>query len=180
MLERETERLILRPFRREDADFLLRLVNDPDFLAQVEDKGLRTRCQASIYIERTLGVGGRDPGLGQGLVARRDTGQPIGMCGLVRRDPGPEVDLGYALLPEARGRGYALEAARAVLDGARDGLGLDAVFALVAPGNVRSIAILARLGFAFAQALPRSPGPGWIHLYALDLRPSRTGGPSTR
>lgn len=171
MLERETERLILRPFRREDADFLLRLVNDPSFLANVEDKGLRTRCQASLYIERTLGAGCRDPGLGQCLVARRDTGRPIGMCGLVHRDPGPEVDLGYALLPEARGCGYALEAARAVVAWARDGLGLDAVFALVTPDNAPSIALLARLGFAFAQALPRAPGPGWIHLYALSLAP---------
>lgn len=144
-------------------------MNEPSFIAHVEDKGLRTRCQASLYIEQTLCAGYRDTGLGQCLVARRDTGRPIGMCGLVRRDPGPEVDLGYAFLPEARGRGYALEAARAVVDWARDGLGLEAVFALVAPDNAPSIALLARLGFAFAQALPRTPGPGRIHLYALNL-----------
>lgn len=164
MLACETERLLLRPFRAGDAAFLLRLVNEPSFIANVEDKGLRTRCQAAVYIERTLRAGP-----GQCLVARRDTLEPIGMCGLVRRDGGPEVDLGYAFLPEAWGRGYALEAARAVLDWARASLDLEAVFALVTAGNGRSIALLGKLGFAFVQALP-----GAVHLYALSLaRPAR-------
>ena len=179
MFVRETQRLVLRPFQRGDADFLLRLLNEPSFLAHMEDKGVRTRCQATVYIERTLCTSYRAHGFGFCLVARRDNGQPIGMCGLVRRDSGPEVDLGYAFLPEWWGRGYALEAARAVLDWAQGFLGLGAVFALVRPDNARSIALLGRLGFAFAQALPRDPGPGSVHLYALNLaersRLARTG-----
>jgi RimJ/RimL family protein N-acetyltransferase len=166
MLERNTERLTLRPFQREDAGFVLRLANDPAFLDAMEDKGIRTRVEALRHIEGTLAAAP-----GQWLVVLQATGQAIGLCGLVCRVPGPEVDLDYAFLPEGRGRGYALEAAREVLDWARRELGLPALFALVAPANVRSVHLLGRLGFAFAQALDRNPGPGQVHLYALDLAP---------
>jgi RimJ/RimL family protein N-acetyltransferase len=173
-----TERLVLRPFQREDGAFLVRLLNEPSFIANIEDKGVRTRAQAILYIARTLQASYRDHGHGMYRVALRDTLQPIGACGLVQRDPDPELDLGYAFLPAFWGQGYALEAARAVVEVARTDLGRRELFALVTPDNGRSIALLGRLGFAFAQNLPRVPGPGLIALYALRLvRPA--GAPLT-
>jgi RimJ/RimL family protein N-acetyltransferase len=71
-------------------------------------------------------------------------GTLIGMCGLLKREHLDAPDLGYAFLPEAWGRGYAFEAARAVMEEAKR----DRVLALVSPGNAASIRLLEKLGFA--------------------------------
>ena len=73
-------------------------------------------------------------------------GVPLGICGLLKREWLDHADLGYAFLPAGRGRGYAIEAARATLDWAAE-RGIAPVQAIVSPGNRRSLALLARLGF---------------------------------
>src|SRR5208337_3649026 len=94
----------------------------------------------------------------------RDTLVPIGMCGLLKRDHIQDIDLRYAFLPEYWGRGFALEAARAVLDYGRTVLGRREVFAIAAPGNERSIALLGKLGFVSSQLLPMPDGSGTVAL----------------
>jgi len=60
-------------------------------------------------------------------VRRRDNGETVGMCGLVNRDSLDDIDIGYAFLPSARGKGYALEAAMAVM---KMGMSLDSMIRL--------------------------------------------------
>ena len=140
----ETPRLTLRPFTRADAPFALRLLNEPSFHAHIGDKGVRDLDGARAYLEGgPLASYGRH-GHGLMAVALKATGQPIGMCGLLKREHLERPDLGYAFLPEAWGQGYALEAARAVLDEAKR----DRVLALVSPANAASIRLLEKLGFA--------------------------------
>ena len=85
-------------------------------------------------------------GFGLYRVARRDTGEPIGICGLLRRATLPDVDIGFAFLPAHRGQGFAVETARATLAYARDTLGLDRIVAIVSPKNAASIRVLEKLG----------------------------------
>jgi ribosomal-protein-alanine N-acetyltransferase len=68
-------------------------------------------------------------------------------------------------VPRARGQGYAIEAARATLDFARNALGLARIIALTAPHHQRSIRILTRLGFRSEGTVRfASEGPDWLML----------------
>jgi RimJ/RimL family protein N-acetyltransferase len=142
-----TERLVIRWFRREDADFVVRLLNEPTFIEHIADRGVRTPDQAVAYLEGGPLASCREHGHGLYLVARRNDLAPLGMCGLVRRDFLSAPDLGYAFLPEHVGKGYAFEAGAAVLEHGRRDLGMERCLAIVNPGNRRSIGLLERLGF---------------------------------
>ena len=165
----ETDRLVIRQFDYNDCEFILRLLNDPSFVDNIEDKGVRTRVQAASYLAAGPMASYQANGHGLYLVALKDGGRPIGMCGLIKRPHLRDVDLGYAFLPEGAGRGYAFEAAAAVLDFGHRTLGFTRVCAIVSPTNLRSTTLLERLGFAFAQWQPMPGGPGSIALYELDL-----------
>ena len=162
----DTPRLRLRPFTLDDAAFIVGLVNDPDWLRYIGDKGVRTVDDARRYLrEGPLASYARH---GFGLLAVEVDGEPIGMCGLLKRDALPDPDLGFAYLPRARGRGYALEAARAVLDAAREA-GHQRVLAVVTPGNARSIAVLEKAGFAFERETPLGDDAAPVRVYAISL-----------
>lgn len=145
-----TRRLAIDPFSLEDCDFIIRLLNDSTFIDNIEDKGVRTREQAAAYLATGPLESYRTHGHGLWRVALAGSGTPIGMCGLIKREELPDVDLGYAFLPEYCGLGYAREAAEACLDYGRDTIGLGKVTAIVNPGNARSSGLLLRLGFSLA------------------------------
>jgi len=154
----ETERLTLRPFTLADAPFILRLLNEPSFIANIADKGVRSLEQAEDYLRRGPLASYAEHGHGLWLVAHGATGAPMGMCGLIRRPALPEVDLGYAFVPEYWGLGFAREAAAACLACARAEFGLKALMAIVAPGNTASIRLLEALGFAPTGRMELEPG----------------------
>lgn len=145
---RETDRLTLRTITLDDAPFYLTLVNDPAFIEHIGDRGERTLEQARDSMSRRAIASLAEHGYSMYLVQLRD-GTPIGMCGLVRRATLDCTDLGYAFLPGYRGQGYAVEAARAVLDHAHRDIGLTRLLAITFPGNAGSIAVLGKLGFQF-------------------------------
>ena len=161
-----TERLILRTLVLEDAPFILELVNDPDWLRYIGDRGVRTLDDARGYIEKgPLDMHARH-GFSLYRVERKSDGSPIGLCGLIKRDILPEVDLGFAFLQRYRGRGYAREAAEATLAHARNALGLKRILAIVSPGNDRSIALLEKLGFSYEKNLLLAGGTDEVRLFA--------------
>src|SRR5664279_5426527 len=149
----QTDRLIIRPFVAEDAPFLLRLLNEPSFIENITDKGVRTLDQARSYLAEGPLASYAAHGHGLWMVQHRATGNPMGMCGLIKRDTLPEVDLGYALVPAFWGLGYAREAARACLAWGRDTLQLRGLLAIVSPGNAASIRLLEALAFQRTGAL---------------------------
>jgi RimJ/RimL family protein N-acetyltransferase len=147
----ESERLRLRPLGAADAAFVLRLLNDPDWLRYIGDRGVRTLEDAERYIaDGPVAMYGQH-GFGILAVEAKEEPAPIGICGLLKRETLPDVDIGFAFLPEFRGRGYALEAARATLSWARDGLGLARVIAITAADNVRSRALLEKIGLRYER-----------------------------
>lgn len=156
MIVAETERLILRHIAPTDAAFVHALQTDPDFLDQIGDRGGATVEDAHRVIAERFQASYRDHGFGMYAVEGKAEGIPLGMAGLVRRDGLEHVDIGYAFLPAGRGRGYAREAARAVMALAAD-KGVGPVVAIVTPGNTGSIAVLESLGLV-ADRPVRMPG----------------------
>jgi RimJ/RimL family protein N-acetyltransferase len=143
----DTERLSLREFTPLDAPFLLRLVNEPGWIRNINNPGVSNVDEALAWAEGRLFKAYRELGHGFWAVERREDGVLLGMCGLFKRAALPEPDLGYALLAEHEGRGYALEAARGCVAHARDALGWKTLMAITALDNPRSTGLLARLGF---------------------------------
>jgi RimJ/RimL family protein N-acetyltransferase len=130
-----------------DAAFFLRLLNDPSWLENIGDRGVRSRPDAERYIRDSVQAPYQALGYGMYVVQLKSTAQPIGVCGLLKRDFLPGPDLGVALLPEFTGCGYAAEAARAVMWHAQRTLGLGRLHAIVKRGNHRSTKLLGHLGF---------------------------------
>ncbi|MEP7275848.1 MAG: GNAT family N-acetyltransferase, partial [Betaproteobacteria bacterium] len=152
-----------------DAPFIVRLLNDPGWLRFIGDRGVRDEEDARAYLVRgPLAMYARN-GFGLWRVARRDDGAPVGMCGLIKRDSLPDVDVGFAFLPAYRGRGYAAEAAAATLALASTRYRLSRVVAIVSPDNLRSIRLLEKLGMSREGSSPASDPADPTLLFALDL-----------
>ena len=162
----ETERLILRRFSLEDAAFALELVNDPAWLEHIGDRNVRNLEDARAYLEKGALAMYERMGFGMYVVALKNTEEPIGTCGLIKRDGLDDVDIGYAFLPQFRGRGFALESAAAVLEHGKRDLGLRRIVAIVSPGNLRSIKVLESIGLQFERMMTLPGDDEEICLYA--------------
>jgi [ribosomal protein S5]-alanine N-acetyltransferase len=165
----ETERLNLREVNESDAAFVLELLNDPDFVRNVADRGVRTLEDARRYVAERFTAAYRRDGFGFWLVEPKESGHPAGICGLVKRDALPGMDVGYAFLPPFRSKGYAYESASAVVAYARAVLGLKRIFAIVNPENAVSIRVLEKLGMKFERMVSLSPDEPEVRLFAADL-----------
>ncbi len=141
----ETPRLTLRHFMPSDAPFILALLNSAGWLRFIGDRGVRTLADAEGYIQRAAIASYAQHGFGLYLVARRADGIPVGMCGLLKRDYLEDIDIGYALLPEFAGQGYAFEACLRVAAHARDDFGCTRLAAVVQADNAASIRVLEKL-----------------------------------
>jgi RimJ/RimL family protein N-acetyltransferase len=167
----ETDRLALRHLGPADAPFILELLNDPDWLRYIGDRGVRTLQQAAGYIEDGPAKMYASHGFGLYLAELKRGGEPLGICGLLKRDFLEDVDIGFAFLPRHRGEGYALEAAAGVLGYAASALGLGRVAAIVARENERSARLLAKLGFRFERMVAYPGEEEALRLFIADLKP---------
>lgn len=168
----ETPRLLLRHFALTDAEFILHLLNEPSFIRYIADKGVRTLDDARTYLETGPLASYAAYGFGLNLIALKDSGVPIGMCGILKREHLPEPDLGYALLPEYWSRGYALEAALAIISHARQVIRLPRLLAVTDADNGSSIRLLEKSGFRFAHPLRLAENESDLKLFELEVLPS--------
>ena len=160
-----TERLLLRWFTPADAEFVRRLLNDPGWLRNIGDRGVRTRGQAAAWIGARLVEPYGRLGFGFWAMERLSDGKRIGLCGLIKRDTLDDVDLGFAFLPEFRGQGYAREASLAVLALGERAFSLTRVAGITSPGNAPSIGLLESLGFRFRRVIHLTPDDPGTNLY---------------
>lgn len=142
----QTERLSLRSITLDDAEFILRLLNDPDFLAYIGDRNVRQLADAEAYV-RKIAQKGHSAEHCFLVVDLVDEHCPTGICTVLTREGLNDPDIGFAFLPEFTGRGFAFEAAQATMDYARQKLKIQRLVAITAPQNNRSIALLGKLGF---------------------------------
>jgi RimJ/RimL family protein N-acetyltransferase len=147
----ETERLRLRPFTTGDAPFVLTLLNEPSFLRFIGDKKVRNLEDARQYLLNGPIASYERHGFGLLLVELRDSNTPAGMCGLLKREELPDPDIGFAFLPDYWNKGFAFEAATAVMNDARERLKLSRILAIVNHDNDSSIKLLERLGMKFVR-----------------------------
>ena len=143
----ETPRLQLRAVALSDAPFFLQLLNDPSWLENIGDREVRSNAAAEDYIRNSIWAQYRAYGYGMYAVELKAMAAPVGICGLVKRDFLSAPDLGFALLPQYAGLGYASEAARALLAHAARDLQIERLYAITKRSNERSIRLLTRLGF---------------------------------
>ena len=162
----ETERLILRWLGSDDAAFIFRLVNEPSWLKYIGDKGIRTLQDAENYIRSGPCEMYDRLGFGLYLVELRDGGEPLGICGLIKRESLEFVDLGFAFLPDHWRKGYAYEAAVGAMSYGRDVLGLARIVAIVSRDNHPSSKLLEKLGFRFERMVALDSGKEELKLYA--------------
>lgn len=172
MIELNTERLLVRGFDTNDAEFILELLNQPSFIQFIGDKGVRSVDDARNYITTGPIESYRRHGFGLYLVELKDRKVPIGMCGVLKRESLPDPDLGFAFLPEYWGKGYAFEAASAALDQGRDFFKLARILAITNPDNDASIKLLAKLGFQFERVMKLSTDSDEVKLFSLMFEPS--------
>lgn len=149
----KSDRLTFHKFRDDDAPFILELLNDPAFLQHIGDKNVRTLEDARAYMRNGPQASYEKHGFGLYLVRLKNDKTPIGMCGLLQRDALPHADIGYAFLPQFRGKGYASEATAATMDYAKNTLNLNTVIAIVSPENAASIRVLEKLGLRFEKMI---------------------------
>ncbi|PXX41330.1 GNAT family N-acetyltransferase [Aquitalea magnusonii] len=146
MLPILTSRLRLREFNLQDAPLVLALLTDPDFIRNVTDRGVHTLEDAGNYISRGPLASYAQHGIGLWCMERLEDGQPVGMCGLIRREGLADVDVGYTLLPAWRGLGYASEAATACVQYGLQQLRLPRVVAYTNADNQASARVLQKAG----------------------------------
>lgn len=169
MLILETDRLRLRTLTPDDAEFMLGLLNEPSFIQNIGDRGVRTVDDARSYILNGPVASYEKHGFGLWLVEVKDSGAPIGICGLLKRDAMDDTELGYALMPEYWSKGYALESASAVMAYASEELGLKRVAAITDVGNESSIRVLEKIGFKYEGMIRLSDDAPELKLFASEL-----------
>jgi len=165
-----TERLHLRTMNPDDAAFYFELVNDPTWLENIGDKGVRSVEGARTAILEGPMAMQTQRGHSLYVMERQSDGQPLGLCGLIKRDTLPEVDIGYAIRPAYFGQGYTYEAAAAVLAYAREQLQLPALMGITKPSNVNSIRLLEKLGLRYIGSELFPPNTVATNKYRIEFR----------
>jgi len=161
----ETERLLLREFTEGDADFICRLLNSPGWLKNIGSRGIENEDNAREYINSKLRKAYTELGFGFYLIELKQSGESVGMCGLVKREGLDDVDVGFALLPEYEGYGYAYEAASATVEYAANTLLITTLSAITIPTNKSSIKLLEKIGLKFSKMIKIPNDPAELMLF---------------
>lgn len=165
----DTVRLFLRRITLDDADLLLAVWNDPAFIRNVGDRGVRTIEEAKEAMQGGALKLYADHGYGPYAMVLKSDESRIGICGLFKRDNLDYPDIGFGVLPEFCGKGYAGEASFAVMAHARDDLGIEELTAIVSPENEPSIGLIEKLGLVFVKMITMPGEDKEICLYSKSL-----------
>lgn len=160
-----SSRLHIKPFQREDAAFILRLLNEDSFLRYIGDKNVRNLNDAKQYLINGPLKSYQNYGFGLCLVQLKGQNTAIGMCGLLQRPELKVPDLGYAFLPEFCRQGYALEAAQAVLSHEMNQYQLAQVQAVTMTDNTKSVRLLEKAGFQFKENISLYGSDNFLYEY---------------
>jgi [ribosomal protein S5]-alanine N-acetyltransferase len=161
----DTERLRLRELCVDDAPFMLELLNEPGWLRFIGDRGVRTLDGARDYLLNGPITMYRERGFGLYCVTLKDTGVPLGVCGLIKRDTLDDIDIGFAFLGQHEGRGHGVESATAVMQHARHVLGIVRIVAITSVDNHASMRLLEKIGLSFEKRVTLAGGSAEVCLF---------------
>ena len=162
----ETDRLRIRKLTTDDADFILRLVNEPSFLENIGDKGVRDLEDAKRFILEGPWAQHGHRGYGQFALELKEDGSVVGVGGLLFREKLDISDLGVAVLPEHWRQGFGYEAALAIMEYGRTELGIDTICGLTSEHNHASIKALEKLGMSYRETVAMSDDDPGTLLYS--------------
>ena len=145
----ESERLIIQDTKVSDAAFYFELFNDPDWISFISDKNLKTIEATEAYLKEILLKNFNLGGLGFFTVILKETNEPIGTSTALKRELAEYIDVGYGFLPKGRGKGYATEATKLIIEYVREKFKQEKVLAFTKPENTRSQKLLANLEFSY-------------------------------
>ncbi len=165
----ETKRAILREISKNDAEFILDLLNQPSFIKYIGDRNVRSLDEARAFIESRFAESYKKLGFGLWAVQLKKSNQTIGICGFVMRDSLPEADIGFALLPEFERQGYAFESAVAAMKYGRGKLNFKRVLAITSKDNEASGKLLEKIGFSFERFVKLTPDEEELKLFASNI-----------
>lgn len=147
----ETERLFLQKLREDDASFIFELLNTPTWIKNIGDRNIRTLQDAENYIQNSFRKSYQENGFGLYKMVVKSSNKSIGICGLVNRPTLPNVDIGFALLPDFERQGYAYEAAQATMDFAKTELSLKTILGITHSENLASRRLLEKIGLQHTE-----------------------------
>ena len=158
----QTERLVIRPYRDDDATALHEVFGSPEVMRWTPSPPSKDVAETAQRLARTMAFTARQPpGFGLWALELTTPSQFLGQVGLFPVEgKGPEVEVAYELAPRVWGHGYATEAARALVEYGFGELGLRRIVALILPDNARSRNVASKCGMALE-------GPA--RFYGLDL-----------
>ena len=165
----ETARLVLRELTQDDAPFILELLNEPAFIRFIGDRAVRNIENAQDYIRRGPQASYARHGFGLWLVEQKDSREPTGICGLVKRDTLPDIDIGYAFLARFWSQGFAFESASAVQEYALRNLGLKRLIGVTDQDNWASIKVLEKIGLRYERLVKISENGPELKLFGIDF-----------
>jgi RimJ/RimL family protein N-acetyltransferase len=155
----ETERLFLRVYSPEDLDARHAIRNDPDifqYFPPYYTPPTREKVAKAIALSIRRW---QERGFGEFAVIERASGELIGYCGLMNLDNTEEIEIYYGFPKKFWGKGYATEAARAVLNFAFNEANLAQVVGVTNPKNTASQKVLQKIGLKYQ---------GQIQCYQMD------------
>ena len=164
MIVLQTERLILRHATIDDAPFMFQLLNDPSWIEFIGDRGIKTVEDAKNYTVEKIIESYEKNGYGLFLTELKKDKTPIGLCGLVNRPQIEDIDIGFAFMPNFKGNGYGYESASAVMDLGLEKWGLKRIAAITVKENIRSIALIKKLGLRHEKTFAFDGGSDMVEL----------------
>ena len=164
MVELESDNLILRQFRESDMDDFSALCADAEVMRFLGGKPF-SRLDTWRQMARILGHW-QIRGYGEWALEERSSGRFVGRVGLIYPDGWPGFEIGWALVRDSWGKGYATEGARRALQYAFGELGRRHVISLIHPDNLRSAAVATRIGERHQKTIDFLHQE--IHVYGLD------------
>lgn len=154
-----TARLIITPLTTADDTFILELLNTEGWIKFIGNRNVTSREDATGYIQKIT----ENKNTSYWVVKLVDGGDKIGIITFIQRDYLPHPDIGFAFLPHFSGKGYAYEAAAAVLNKLIHEHRLSYIYATTVPGNISSINLLRKVGLSFEKQIEVKEET--LHLY---------------
>lgn len=153
MIILETDRLLLKEANLGDSKFIFELLNSPNWIEHIGDRGIKTIEDAENYIQKSLIDSYYYNDFGMYIITLQDEMLPIGLCGLLKRDYLDHPDIGFAILPEYERNGYAYEAAKAILEYSIHDLEYETLLGITSTDNKVSQDLLVKLGMSLQKQI---------------------------
>ena len=141
----KTERLLITPVVKSDSSFLRKLMNTQGWKRFIGDRSIHSEKRASSYVEDVI----NDPNVSYWVVSLKEKKDKVGIITIIKRNTATYPDIGFALLPEHKGNGYAYEAASAVLE--KLASQFPTILGITLSDNPNSINLLKKLGFTLKE-----------------------------